>query len=288
MPLIREVIISRLTICISFMYWDADEVGDFVRYPIEGRAGELGSPIHGVAQADLENEELMSEIREEYQEKGFDSLPILPWSTTREYYDTQTGEVRQIEEEQYVSFKDDILHCFNVLTEYPFVMITHPDWKSWGIVTRADLNTRTAKEYLYSYYAETARAVSRLIESEYDVDELQELYLDVREGGNALDYWRRALDENVDLHPVEFLSMAEMKEIVAATESLRERLQFPSKTQTRNAFKLVEKYRNRVMHGYRTIILDQEGVIELVESLEIASEMTIHAGGDEPGHVLPP
>jgi DNA-binding helix-hairpin-helix protein with protein kinase domain len=145
-----------------------------------------------------------------------------------------------------------------------------------------------AKEYLYSYYAEAARAVSRLIESEYDVEEIQEVYVEVRNGGKALDYWKQAIDENVNLHPVEFMSMADLKEVVAANEGLRNQLNFPSKTKCREAFDLVETYRNKIMHGYRTVVLDQEDVNELAASLETASEMTIHVGSDGPGMDIPP
>jgi hypothetical protein len=155
-------------------------------------------------------------------------------------------------------------------------------------VTTADLNTRTAKEYLFTYYAETAKAVSDLIKAEYDIDELQEVYADVRSGGGAIDQWHNAVKENVDLHPVEFMSIADLKEIVRNNESFLEVLDFPSKTQCKKAFDTVEKYRNKVMHGNRSVISSEEDVEKLVESLEIACDIAVNAGGDGPGLDIPP
>ncbi|MFB6186472.1 MAG: hypothetical protein ABEI86_06350, partial [Halobacteriaceae archaeon] len=269
------------------MYWDTEEIEEVIRFPIEGSAEELGSPVHFVAKADLESEEVIEEIREEFLKQGFDYAPIRPYSY-RDYYNVHSNEVSSIDEGQYVGYDRVMFHCINVLTEYPFVMIVHPDKASWRIATRADLNTRIAKEYLYSYYAETARAVSKLIESEYDIQEVQEVYEEVRNGGSALERWDQASAEDVDLHPVEFMSMASLKEIVADSESLRDQFEFSSKTECREAFDLVEEYRNKTMHGYRTMVLSQDDVIELSRSLEKASEMTIQAGGDGPGYEIPP
>lgn len=267
------------------MYWDSEEVDELVRFPIEGSAQELGSPIDFVAKADLASGEIRSRRREELLAHGFDYAPIRPYND-REVFNVQTDEIEPIDSDQYVGYNEVILQCINILTEYPFVIVQGPDKATWRIITRADLNTRTAKEYLYTYFAETARAVSQIIESEYDVEEIQDVYDDVR-GGRALERWQRAVDENVDLHPVEFMSMADLKEVVAATESLRDQLQFSSKTKCREAFDLIENFRNPVMHAYRTVISDDDDVVELAKSLEKASELTIHAGGDQPGLDIP-
>lgn len=285
--LICQVTIFAESACLLCMYWDSERLRELIRYPIEGSAEEIGSPVYFVAQADLESEEVMVEVTKELRNKTFDYAPIRPYRS-REYYDVEAEEVRPVDDKQYVGYKEPMLYCINILTEYPFVLVVHPDKKSWKIVTRSDLNTRIAKEYLYSYYAETARAISRLIESEYDIEEIQEVYETERSRGMALKYWEEAVDENVNLHPVEFMSMADLKEVVVSNEGLREQLDFPSKTKCRKAFVLVEDFRNKIMHGYRTVIMNQDDVNELAASLESASEMTIHAGGDGPGLNIPP
>jgi hypothetical protein len=269
------------------MYWREEEVEDYIRYPSEGSAEELGSPIYFVAQNELDQDEMMAEIVDNLKENGYDYAPIRPYRS-HEYYERETGEVHSTDEEQYVRYNEIMLYCINILTEYPFALVTHPDSDSWRIVTAADLNTRTAKEYLFTYYAETAKAVSDLIKEEYVVDEIQEIYEDVRSKGEAIDWWRNAVDENVNLHPVEFMSIADLKEIVRNNESLLEDLNFRSKTQCKKDFDMVEKYRNKVMHGNRSVISSEEDVKNLVESLEIACEIAVNAGGDGPGLDIPP
>lgn len=269
------------------MYWSKEEVEDYTRYPSEGSAEELGSPIHFVAKRDLDRNEVMAEIIEGLDKKGFDYAPIKPYHT-REYYEVETGEVHSIDQEQCVRFNEIMLYCINILTEYPFGLAIHPDRDSWKIFTAADLNTRTAKEFLFTYYAETAKAVSDLIKEEYSIEELQEVYEDVRPGGGAMSRWSDAIDENVDLHPVEFMSIADLKEVVRDNQDLFDELGFPSKTQCEQAFDTVEKYRNKVMHGNRSVISSEEDVKGLVESLEIACDIAVNAGGDGPGLDIPP
>lgn len=268
------------------MYWSEEEVENYIRYPSEGSATELGSPIYFIAQNEFHQDEVMVGLVDDLKENGYDYAPIRPYRS-REYYEVETGEVHSTDEEQYVRYNEIMLYCINILTEYPFALITHPDSDSWRITTPADLNTRTAKEFLFTYYAETAKAVSDLIKEQYDVNEIQEVYEDVRPGGGAVDRWRNAVDENVDLHPVEFMSIADLKEIVRNNERLLEELGFPSKTQCKKAFDLVEKYRNTVMHGNRSVISSEEDVEYLVESLEIACEIAVNAGGDGPGSDIP-
>lgn len=269
------------------MYWSKEEVKDYIHYPSEGSAEELGSSIYFVAQADLGRDEVMVDIAYDLEENGFDYTPIRPYNT-REYFGVETGKVHSTNEEQYISSSNIMLYCINILTEYPFTLVVHPDRDSGGIVTPADLNTRTAKEYLFTYYAETAKAVSDLIEKEYWVEEIQEIYEDARSRGGAMDRWREAVDENVNLHPVEFMSIADMKEVARNNEGLLNELGFRSKTQCKNAFDIVEKYRNKVMHGNRSVISGEEDVVDLVNSLEIACEIAVNAGGEGPGLDVPP
>lgn len=264
------------------MYWSMGEVEDYIRYSSEGSAEELGSLIYFVPERDLDSNAVMEKIREEMQENGFDYAPVRPYNT-RKYYEAETDEVHSIDEEQYIRYNEVMLYCINILTEYPFALATHGDRDSWRIVTPADLNTRTAKEFLFTYYAETAKAVSEVVRHKYDVDEVQEVYDEVRPGGGAVSRWSDAVDENVDLHPVEFMSIADLKEVVRGDDELLDQLDFRSKTQCKQAFDTVEKYRNKVMHGNRSVISSEEDVENLVESLEIACDIAVGAGGDGPG-----
>lgn len=269
------------------MYWNEEEVKDYIRYPSEGSAEELASEIYFIAQNELGQDEVMAELVNELEENGYDYAPLRPYRSL-EYYEVKTGEVRSTNKKQCVRYNEIMLHCINILTEYPFALVTHPDPDSWKIVTAADLNTRTAKEFLFTYYAETAKAVADLIKAEYSVEELQEVYEDVRPRGGAIGRWRNAVDENVNLHPVEFMSIADLKEVIRGNEDLLGQLGFSSKTQCKKAFDTVEKYRNKVMHGNRSVISSEGDVNALVESLEIACNIAVEAGGDGPGLDIPP
>ncbi|RJT04749.1 hypothetical protein [Halococcus sp. IIIV-5B] len=269
------------------MYWSEEDVEDYIRYPSEGSAEELGSPIYFIGQNELEQDELMRDLIRDLEKKGYDYAPLRPYNS-REYYDVESGEVQPTDGDQYVRYNKIMLYCINILTEYPFALATHPDRDSWRIVTPADLNTRTAKEFLFTYYAEMAKAVSDLIKEDYTIDELQEVYEDARPRGRAIDRWNDAVDKNVNLHPVEFMSIADLKEVVRDNEDLLDELDFPSKTQCKQAFNTVEKYRNNVMHGNRSVISSEEDVEALVESLEIACDIAVNAGGDGPGLDIPP
>lgn len=269
------------------MYWDRDEVEDYIRYPSEGTAKELGSPVQFISERDLQSDEIVEEIIDEFESKGFDYAPVRPYNT-REYLEVESGDVMDIDDDQYVSYSEIMLYAINVMTEHPFALVEHPDRDSWKIITPADLNTRTAKEYLFTYYAETAKAVSDLIKSEYSIERVQEAYKNAHPNGSALGRWNSAVDENVNLHPVEFMSIADLKEIVRNDEDLLEELGFSSKTQCKEAFDTVEKYRNRVMHANRSVISSEDDVVELVESLETACNIAVNAGGDGPGLDIPP
>lgn len=269
------------------MYWSQDEADDYIRYPSEGNAEDLGSPIRPVGRSEIYDEERMEELIEELEERGFDYAPIRPYSS-HEYLDVASGDVHPIQREQMVGYDDVMLYCINILTEYPFAFVTHPDPSSRWIVTAADLTTRAAKEFLFPYYSETAKAVSDLIKEGYDVDEIPGIYEEVRPNGSAMERWQQAVDENVELHPVEYMSLADLKEVVRGDESLLAELDFRSRTHCAEAFDLVEKYRNNVMHGNRSVVSNEGEVEDLVASLEIACEIAVRAGGEGPGSEVRP
>lgn len=50
------------------MYWSEHEVEDYIRYPSEGSAEELGSPIYFVGQNELEQDEVMMEVARDLKE----------------------------------------------------------------------------------------------------------------------------------------------------------------------------------------------------------------------------
>lgn len=255
------------------MHWDRDEISGVIRFPIEGSAEELGSPMKFIAQRDVTNRDVPEEIREELIKEDFDYGPIRPFDS-QEYYDVEEDQIKSLDEEQYVHYDEPVLHCLNVLTEYSLAIVTHPDNDNYRIVMPADFNSRLAKEYLYPFFAEAARSVSNLIEARYDTIELLPIYLSNRNNGEAANRWAQAREDNVELHIAEFLNLTDLKVVMTELTELREEIDLTSKTQCRDKFEDVARFRDKVMHANRTMVDDQEDIQRLAESIDATAYLT--------------
>lgn len=255
------------------MHWDSDEIGEVIRFPIEGSADELGSPIKFIARRDVTDGDVPEEIRDEFVENDFDFGPLRPYDS-QEYYDVEENQIKSLDEEQYVHYDEPMLHCLNILTEYPLAIVTHPDNDNYGIVMPADFNSRIAKEYLYPLFAEAARSVSDLIEARYDSIDLIPIYLSNRNNGEAANRWARAREDNVELHIAEFMNLTDLKVVMTERTELREEIDLTSKTQCRDMFDDVARFRDKVMHANRTMVDSQEDIHELAESIDATAYLT--------------
>ena len=258
------------------MYWDDDELDGVVRYPTEGSAEELGSPIKFIAQREIQSGNVPEEIRGEFIENDFDYAPIRPYNSQR-YYDVSAQEFREFEQEQYIGHSETMLKCLNVLTEYPLAIVTHSDRDCYGIVTPSNFNKRIAKEYLYTFFAATAQSISHVIESRYNTEEVLPTYLSNRNNGEAANRWAEARENNVELHVAEFMNLTDLKVIVTEIEELRENMGFDSKTQCRQSFDAVSKFRDKVMHANRTMMSEPDDIYALAEAIDEASSLTKQA-----------
>lgn len=250
------------------MYWERDELDELVLYPTDMSVRGFGSQIRFVAGADIEDGDIPDEIREEFVKRDFDYAPIRPYQARYQYYDVRDREIKEIDREQYVSDTGTILHCLNIFTEHPFAIIPHPDAVDYRIATPADFNTRMAKTYLYYYFAATAQSVTELIEDRYDTEDILPVYLSNRNNVKSANRWAEAREDGHKLHIAEFMNLTDLKVVTTQTEELREELGFESKTECRDAFDTVSKYRNKVMHANRTMITEQDDITKLAEALD--------------------
>jgi len=250
------------------MHWDESHLNEIVLYPTDINARQIGSNIEFIADASIEQEDVPENIHEKFVEQDFDYAPIRPYSTSRTYYDVGNRELKEISEEQYLDYNSTILSCLNVLTEYPFAIIRHPDEADYKIVTPADFNSRIAKTYLYTYFATAAQKVTQLIEGEYDTEDILPTYLANRNRSKAADRWAEAREEGHRLHVAEFMNLTDLKVVVANTAEFREKIGFSSKNKTRDAFDKISKYRDKVMHANRTMITQKEDIVDLAESID--------------------
>lgn len=255
------------------MHWDGNEITEVIRFPIGGSAEELGSPIKFIPQRDVTNGDVPEEIREDFVEEEFDYGPIRPYDSQK-YCDVEQDQIKSLDEEQYVHYDEPMLHCLNVLTEYSLAIVTHPDYDNYGIVMPADFNSRISKEYLYPFFAEAARSVSDLIKARYDTIELIPIYLSNRNNGDAANRWAQARGENVELHITEFMNLTDLKVVMTELKELRGEIDLTSKTQCRNKFDDVARFRDKVMHANRTMVNDQEDIQRLAESIDATAYLT--------------
>ncbi|WP_154020458.1 hypothetical protein [Halorubrum halophilum] len=258
------------------MYWNDAELGEVVRYLAEGSAEELGSPIKFIAQGDIQSGSVPEEISEEFIENDFDYAPIRPYKS-QQYYDVSAQEIKELDQKQCIGHDEIMLKCLNVLTEYPLAIVTHPDQECYGIVTPSNFNKRIAKEYLYTFFAATAQSISHVIESRYSTEEVLPTYLSNRNSGEAANRWAEARENNVELHVVEFMNLTDLKVIVTEIEEIREDMGFDSKTQCRQSFDAVSKFRDKVMHANRTMVSEPEDTEALAEAIDEASSLTKQA-----------
>jgi len=255
------------------MHWNSSEISEVIRFPIEGSSDELGSPINFISQGDVTDRDVPEEIRKEFVEQDYDYGPLRPYDT-QQYYDVEEDQVKALSDEQYVDYNEPMLHCLNILTDYPLAIVTHPDDDNYGIVMPADFNSRVVKEYLYPFFAEAARSVSDLIEARYDTIELLPIYLSNRNNGEAANRWAQARENNVELHIAEFMNLTDLKVIMTEVTELREEINLTSKTQCRNKFDDVSRFRNKVMHANRTIVHNQEDIQKLAASIDATAYLT--------------
>lgn len=253
------------------MFWSENEIETIMQHPVEGTAKEIGSPIKFIAEADLERD-VIEEIREEFLEKDFDFAPVRPYRK-RKYYDVKEGEAKEVSDEQITRYDSPIIYCLNILTEYEFALISHPDYESWRIVTHADLNKIYAKEYFYTYFSEPARKVSAVLEEKFGSAKLEKIYQSARNNGQAVGRWEDAKSENLELHLAEFMNLTDLKEVVKEEEELRNELGFDSKTKCEKKFKEVSKFRDRIMHSNKSLIVEYDEVERFAKAVNISSEI---------------
>lgn len=260
------------------MHWESDDITNVIRFPIEGSADELKSPIKFIAHDDVASGDVPEEIREEFLEDDFDYAPIRPYAS-QEYYDVEEDQIKSLDKEQYVNYDKPMLHCLNILTEYSLAIVTHPDKDNYGIVRPADFNSRIAREYLYPYFAEAARSVSNLIRARYDSIEIVPIYLSNRNNGNAANRWAQAREDNVELHFAEFMNLSDLKVVITELTELREELGQTSKTQCRDKFDDITRFRDKVMHANRTMVNNQQDIQRLAESIDATADLTSRCRG---------
>lgn len=156
----------------------------------------------------------------------------------------------------------------------------HPDYKedvlrreeevgNFQIITYADLNKRGSRGMIYHIIAELEGQLAARIEKQRP--ESTGLFRDVR--ASTIGHWQKAKMDGVEVHIAEYMTLSEMKTLIATSSDLLDDCGFSSRNQFEKQMSGLVKLRNRVMHANRTMVHGWNEVETLAERIERAEEL---------------
>ena len=249
-------------------------------------------------QASFETRETFEDNIEFYKENSYSYIP-LPW--TDEYFDVESGEVKELSENQRIVQDTSLIEALDKLKTEPFLLHdavadTHdPDNLGdldreeyfektssddyyqyeeddrWFIITWADFKKREAKEMVYPLVAELANKFADIIEEYYDGSE--EIVESKQLKPETVGRWYYDKKKGSVLHISEYLDMTEMKTIITNNPDLIETCGFDSKTKAIENIDEIKKLRNKVMHANKTLINSEEDLDSLYSTLTLIDDI---------------
>ena len=249
-------------------------------------------------QASFETRETFEDNIEFYKENSYSYIP-LPW--TDEYFDVESGEVKELSENQRIVQDTSLIEALDKLKTEPFLLHdavadTHdPDNLGdldreeyfektssddyyqyeeddrWFIITWADFKKREAKEMVYPLVAELANKFADIIEEYYDGSE--EIVESKQLKPETVGRWYYDKKKGSVLHISEYLDMTEMKTIITNNPDLIETCGFDSKTKAIEKIDEIKKLRNKVMHANKTLVNSEEDLDSLYSTLTLIDDI---------------
>lgn len=147
------------------------------------------------------------------------------------------------------------------------------------IITYADLNKRGARGMLYHIVAELERLLAERVEWKYT--DSTDLFRDTR--ASTIGRWQKAKLDGVEVHIAEYMTLAEMKNVIATSNALLEACGFSSRNQFEKQMSGLVDLRNKVMHANRTMVHSRDEVGQLVKRIERAETLVEHLTTAESG-----
>ena len=249
-------------------------------------------------QASIETRDSFKDNIEFYKKNSYSYIP-LPW--TDEYVDVESGEVKDISENQRIVEDTSLIEVLEKLKTEPFVLhdavadthdpddlgdldredyfektdsddyYQYEDDDRWFIITWADFKKREAKEMVYPLVAELANKFADIIEEYYDGSE--EIVESKQLKPETVGRWYYDKKKGSVLHISEYLDMTEMKTLITNNPNLVEICEFDSKTKAIENIDKVKKLRNEVMHANKTLINSEKEIEELYDTLYLIDEI---------------
>ncbi len=141
-----------------------------------------------------------------------------------------------------------------------------------GIVSRADLNKVACRTYLFTLIGELEYWLGKLIRHHFSgvpEEKVIELLSDKRQATLRSER-QRLQNDGVDIGYIDILSFADIMNIVATDETLRERLGYRSRKQAEEDLNSLVHLRNGIAHPIRDLdfLSDMRGTSQRLERVE--------------------
>ncbi|MGI8405732.1 MAG: hypothetical protein ACR2OE_13385 [Thermomicrobiales bacterium] len=149
------------------------------------------------------------------------------------------------------------------------------DW--FAIVTISDLNRHPLRSYLYPILVELESALAELIDCQFRQEEEWLASCSECARVRILEIWEVAVRHQVEISRVTGCTLIDMVNIVAKSGDLRSMLGFASRNKFEKETGSIRDVRNQIMHPVRPLILDQDDVGKLQDTLGCILRMTERA-----------
>lgn len=268
----------------------------FKRY----RCGDIHSP------ASLETLDSYSDNLDFYAERGFSYVPM---PLDMAYYDRTAGELKQMDEDQFIDADTPLFEALETLLAYPFVLTRDvPSYgyrvedgelqmvgmikgvNAWDIVDEYPevrqqvLELEEGKRWGIITHADANRRASRAalymlfvaIEQEFAA-QINQQFPDSTQlldevGGKTAKRWKEDHDAELDVHISEYMHLYEMKELIEDIDELRIAWGFESKSQFDSHFGGPVSMRNKIMHPTRTLVHEKKDFEKLLDRVDRMKE----------------
>lgn len=136
-----------------------------------------------------------------------------------------------------------------------------------GIITYADLNKKEIRILFYHLIVEFESTLAHIIQSKYpDPEEFIKTFSESFPT-EPLGEWYKAKLNNLNLHPVEYLSFSQIINLIRKDKELLKEVGLTKKTIKDKVSKIIE-LRNKVMHSNRSLIVEGGDLREILEGYD--------------------
>jgi hypothetical protein len=136
-----------------------------------------------------------------------------------------------------------------------------------GIITLGDLEKPPVRMWLFGMITLMEMRIHRLIEVKCPADSWKQYLSEGRlQKAEALLEERRRRNQNLEM--LDCLQISDKGQIVARNEKIRGMTRLQSRSQTEQAFKMLESLRNNLAHSQEIVSCDWETIVKMSEDIE--------------------